>query len=214
MDTDDLDNVILYEEAELCVCSNPRAHKRECPMNRRYSGRCNFKPGDAALPLVSRVAQLNVNRYTLLCKRGTLSQRFAASEHQHTDTAIASEISLDGWCQSDVISTRELSDDDLSDCCCKIETPHYHYIEDDNEGTEDTKTLTAIETPLYTLSSLDASFGEHRYEWLNDKVITASQQILAQQFPHIGGLQPPTLQEVRRFRVHRGEFVQNNYQCE
>ena len=110
-----------------------------------------------------RVAQLNANRYTLLCKRGTLSQRFAASELEHTDAATASEISLDRW--RHVISIRELSDEDLSDCCCKIETPHYHYVgKDDNGGKENGETLTSF---LYTLSSRDLRFAEHCYEWLS-----------------------------------------------
>ena len=108
-----------------------------------------------------------------------------------------------------MISTRQLSDEDLSGCCCKIETPHYHYVEEDDDGGKESReTLTSIETSLYTLSSRDVRFVEHRCEWLNDKFITASQEIFAQQFPHIGGLQPPTLQEVRGFRVHSGEFVQ------
>ena len=214
----EIDDIVLYEEEEVCDCPNPRAHKRQCPMNCRNSGKNSFKPGDAALVhfpgkpgkhLVCRVAQLNANRYTLLCKRGTLLQRFAASELEHTDAATASEISLDRWRQGDVISTRQLSNEDLSDCSCKIETPHYHYVgEDDDRGKESRETLTSIETSLYTLSPRDVRFVEHCYEWLNDKVITASQEILAQQFPHVGGLQPPTLQEVRGFRVHSGEFVQ------
>ena len=44
--------------------------------------------------------------------------------------------------------------------------------------------------------------------WLNDSVITASQKLLLQNFPHIEGLQPPTLQQVRGVQVHREEVVQ------
>ncbi len=49
------------------------------------------------------------------------------------------------------------------------------------------------------------------YAWLNDNAIAASQEILAQQFPHIKGLQPTTLQQMQGgggFKCHRGEFVQ------
>ena len=104
-----------------------------------------------------------------------------------------------------MISVRELLDEDLDSCCCEIEAPQYGDDDSDQEGGESS---TVIKTPLYTLSKHDLSLVENQYAWLNDKVITASQEILAQQFPHIEGLQPPTLQQVRGFKVHRGEFVQ------
>ena len=216
MDVEDLDLKILEEEGEP---PSPKAHNRECRRNRsRRSLFQDFKPGEAVLVhlqgkpgkhLVCRVAQLNAKRYTLQCKRATLLQRFVANELQHTDTAFASQqISLDRWRQGEVISVRELLDEDLDSCCCEIEAPQYHYIGDDDSDQEGGESSTAIKTPLYTLSKRDLSLVENQYAWLNDKVITASQEILAQQFPHIEGLQPPTLQQVRGFKVHRGEFVQ------
>ena len=45
--------------------------------------------------------------------------------------------------------------------------------------------------------------------WLSDAVIEAAQLLLLQQFPHMGGLQAPILQQGQAFQVHRGEFVQN-----
>ena len=32
--------------------------------------------------------------------------------------------------------------------------------------------------------------------------------LIMQQFPHVSGLQPPTLAQAMAFQVHRGEFVQ------
>ena len=87
---------------------------------------------------------------------------------------------------------RDLLDDDLVSCSCHIETPKYH----------------PTEVMLYTLTKKDMETVTRPYGWLNDNVITASQEIHAQQFPNIKGLQPPTLQQVRGFGVHHDDFVQ------
>ena len=44
--------------------------------------------------------------------------------------------------------------------------------------------------------------------WLTDKIIAAAQMLMLQHFPHMAGLQPPTLQKVFALQVHSGEFVQ------
>ena len=45
-------------------------------------------------------------------------------------------------------------------------------------------------------------------EWLDDKIITAAQLLIKQQYPRMVGLQPPVLQQTLTFPVYRGEFVQ------
>ncbi len=72
----------------------------------------------------------------------------------------------------------------LVSCSCKI------------ENEED-----SMMDLLYTLTVI-------AWAWLNDNVIAASQEIVAQQFPHIEGLQPTTtLQQIQGFKCHGGEFA-------
>ncbi len=71
---------------------------------------------------------------------------------------------------------------------------------------------------LYSLTHGDREVVASRTGWLNDKVIAAAQMIMLQHFPSIAGLQPPVLQRVFAFHVHRGAFVQiinvsNNHWC-
>ena len=56
-------------------------------------------------------------------------------------------------------------------------------------------------------------YNEHRRiisdgEWLSDLHINAAQTLLKQQFPHVPGLQDPTLAEMQTFDAQSGEFVQ------
>ena len=44
--------------------------------------------------------------------------------------------------------------------------------------------------------------------WLNDKIIDASQKLLAQHFPLTSGLEPPTLEQINGFRAHTDNFIQ------
>ena len=44
--------------------------------------------------------------------------------------------------------------------------------------------------------------------WLQDNVITCAQNLLAQQYPHVGGLQPPVLTKRNQFAVQGSQFVQ------
>ena len=45
-------------------------------------------------------------------------------------------------------------------------------------------------------------------EWLSDLHISAAQTLLKQQFPHVSGLQDPTLSQTQAFDTQSGEFVQ------
>ena len=45
-------------------------------------------------------------------------------------------------------------------------------------------------------------------EWLNDKLITAFQKLLKQQFPHLSGLQDVSLGQTLSFEIEAAEFVQ------
>jgi hypothetical protein len=61
---------------------------------------------------------------------------------------------------------------------------------------------------LYSLTNDDKEITLSPSGWLNDSIISAAQMLMLQHFPHMSGLQPPTLQQAWAFDVHRGEFVQ------
>ena len=48
-----------------------------------------------------------------------------------------------------------------------------------------------IKNALYILHESDREIIESPTGWLNDKIIDASQKLLAQHFPHTRGLKPP-----------------------
>ncbi len=116
------------------------------------------------------------------------------------------------WRQSKALDIRTLLDEDLVSCSCKIETPEYQYVSDNEEDSMmNQQHLPEVKTLLYTLKKTDMDTVRRPYAWLNDNVIAASQEIVAQQFPHIEGLQPTTLQQIQGaggFKCHGGEFVQ------
>ena len=108
---------------------------------------------------------------------------------------------------SNTLSLRELEKTDAVNCCCRLAEvvqPEYVKVssDDDDDGTEET-----IHNHLYTLLRNDMDTMLPR-QWLNDSEINAGQKLLLQNFPHVQGLQPPTLQQVSGFHVHQGEFVQ------
>ena len=65
-----------------------------------------------------------------------------------------------------------------------------------------------IKDSLYVLNEKDHQLITCPTGWLDDKIIQASQLLLAQHFPDIKGLQPPTLEQIQGFRVHSREFLQ------
>ena len=65
-----------------------------------------------------------------------------------------------------------------------------------------------IKNSLYVQNEKDRQLITSPTGWLDDRIIQASQLLLAQHFPDIEGLQPPTLEQIQGFRVHSGEFLQ------
>ena len=59
-----------------------------------------------------------------------------------------------------------------------------------------------IKNSLYVLNEKDRQLITSPTGWLDDRIIQASQLLLAQHFPDIEGLQPPTLEQIQGFRVH------------
>ena len=65
-----------------------------------------------------------------------------------------------------------------------------------------------VETPLYILHESDHNIITSPTGWLNDKIITASRELLKQHFPDVDGLEPPTLEQINGFQAHTGTFAQ------
>ena len=74
--------------------------------------------------------------------------------------------------------------------------------------SSDTSADTWIKGPLYSLNCSDRDIILSPTGWFNDSIITAAQSLMLQDFPHMSGLQPSTLQETLSFDVPRSEFVQ------
>ena len=64
-----------------------------------------------------------------------------------------------------------------------------------------------IKNSVYVLNEKDHQLITSPTGWLDDTIIQASQLLLAQHFPDMEGLQPPTLEQIQGFQVHSGEFL-------
>ena len=65
-----------------------------------------------------------------------------------------------------------------------------------------------VKNQLYTLTHGEREMIQSSDGWLDDGIISAAQLLMLQQFPHVSGLQPPTLAQAMAFQVHRRKFVQ------
>ena len=79
----------------------------------------------------------------------------------------------------------------------------YQYVNDDkDESSTQASDGREIETPIYSLSSADISTIDAPTGWLNDKVITASQNLLLSTFPTLKACSHPHCKkyEASRFK--------------
>ena len=146
--------------------------------------------------------------------KGALSGRYSSE-----DLTVSSKdfsIPLCEWHQSPAVSLCDV----ISDPAC-LERCNYTQSksplaaidltgdsEEPDDGCMSAGDRTWLKNELYTLNNKERETIESPFGWLNDNVISAAQMLLLQQFPHMSGLQPPTLAQAMAFQVHRGEFVQ------
>ena len=138
-----------------------RVRKRAPPPRFRLGDHVHIQvPGKDGQHLLCRIALVTGKRYTLQCKRGTLSQRFGASELEPRDSS--SLVSLDRWRQSNKIRIKEIVDEDLVSCSCTMTPTRFHYISDDENGNKEPhkRHPPAVSTLLYTLSYDDMATVE------------------------------------------------------
>lgn len=69
---------------------------------------------------------------------------------------------------------------------------------------------TWVVNPVYRLSVTSKRIieGTSQKGWLTDEIINAAQELLAQQYPSVGGLESVLLQETMAFSIQRCDFVQ------
>ena len=232
-------DIDLFEEAITsgCTCGAlNRAHKKACPMNsrarygtERQHSKPLYRPGDYVClhsthlkdehiycRVVECLAKPAANLYRLSCTNGVLAE--IHSETDLTKSSSGPSIPLDKWRTSSRIALRVAQNDPCNLQKCECERPLIDKVTIDltdlnnSPSKEKTHTETVwISNPLYILHESDHQLISSSSGWLNDKIIHASQQLLAQHFPRTEGLQSPTLEQINGFDTHSGHFVQMVY---
>ena len=208
-------------EIELPKCTKrKRRDVEEFPVTKKPKATTSsFKPGDYVYLHSENMTNHHVpcrvvqsvggkNCYQLYCRKGILNQHYSSEEL--TVSSSNHSLSLDGWRQASKVSLRDMANDSscLEQCSCNLSKSVKEFIVlSDDSNKVSTEGSRWLHTPLF-LTHNERALVVSPSGWLNDNIITAAQLIMLQQFPHISGLQPPTLQQTMAFDVHRGEFVQ------
>ena len=210
IDFESFDNAII---SGTCTCgAKSRAHKRTCPKSSRMCYTKKISPGDYVYihsstlkdkHISCRVVQRVANRYKLYCKSGILAGTYPETEVMKSSSSLS--IPLD---QCPTVTIRDARSDsrNLEDCDCVFTRSAQEVVDLTDTANEDSKCEDKIwvEKPLYTLHETDHYTVTSPSGWLNDKIITASQLLLSQQFPNVGGLQSPVLEQDNAFQIHTG----------
>ena len=149
------------------------------------------------------------SRYQLYCSKAVLNRLFSGREL--TTLSSNCSIPLDKWRWAPRVSLRSVAGDPtvVEPCNCNLPVcSESSVVISSASEEEDLGCEVWVRNILYSLSISDRRTVTSPTGWLTDTVITAAQALLLQHFPSMSGLQPPTLQQVRAFQVHSGEFVQ------
>ena len=65
-----------------------------------------------------------------------------------------------------------------------------------------------VQFGFITLTTSHKKILQSKGQWLDDSIMTAAQNLLKEQFPQVGGLQPPILGDTLSMEPTRGEFIQ------
>lgn len=191
----------------------------------------NLKDKHLTCRVVECLAKPVATLYRLCCTNGLIIQLHPESDL--TKSFSTHFIPLDKWRTSTRIRVRDAWSDpsNLHKCECKRSQAVTHLTD---PGKAQSKLMTStptadkttidltnpggspltavpivwIKNPLYTLHETDRQLINSPSGWLNDEIIQASQLLLAQHFPNVDGLQPPTLEQIQGFEVHFHQFIQ------
>ena len=154
-----------------------------------------------------RVVQIVGEKYRLYCYKGIIRGSFSHSEMSLNSNRC---ILLHDWRAAPQVSLHDIFTDHacLESCACSLDTCTADVVIVDPAPGVVTKDSNWICNLLYSLSFSNQEEVLSATGWLSDKIVGAAKLITLQQFPHMSGLQAPTLQLAQAFQIHRGEFVQ------
>ena len=158
-----------------------------------------------------RIVRVVGERYQLCCKKGILDMPYPGQELMTSNND--PPIPLDKWRQSSRVSLRHVISDPscLESCTCNFSgtsLPTCTIVLSDDSDDAPKRNDVWLQNLLYTLTISEQEIILSPIGWLNDSIISAAQMLMLQQFPHMTGLEPPTLAQTMAFQVHRGDFVQ------
>ena len=155
-----------------------------------------------------RIVGICDGRYQLYCAKGVINTSFSCTEV--TPLTSCASIPLDKWRQSPRVSLRSVASNPEVTEHCECAAPLCSESIVISSGAEDGAMVRDvwINNYVYSLTHDERELIVCPTGWLTDKIIAAAQMLMLQHFPHMAGLQPPTLQKVFAFQVHSGEFVQ------
>ena len=155
-----------------------------------------------------RIVGICDGRYQLYCAKGVINTSFSCTEV--TPLTSCASIPLDKWRQSPRVSLRSVASNPEVTEHCECTVPRCSESTVISSGAEDEEMVRDvwINNYVYILTHDERELIVCPTGWLTDKIIAAAQMLMLQHFPHMAGLQPPTLQKVFAFQVHSGEFVQ------
>ena len=143
-------------------------------------------------------------RYQLYCSKNVLNTSFCLSEL--IPLADGSPISLKNWQQAPKVSLHNVARDPtmVERCNCHVSICSDSIMISSASEKESEVSDLLVNNGAYHLTHNDREFILSLTGWLTDKIICAPQMLLLQFFPSMAGLQPPILQKVLQFHVHRG----------
>ena len=215
----------LSNQADENKLTNSAKRKRQDVDDTPVTKKCktttsSFKPGDHVYLHSNNMTNCHVpcrvvqsvdgkHWYQVYCRAGILNRHYTSEEL--TASSIAHSLSLERWRQAPKIALRDLANDSscLEQCTCNLSksTQEVIVLSDDSD-VDPAKDNRWLHNQLFSLTHDEKVLVTSSSGWLNDNIISAAQLIMLQHFPHMSGLQPPTLQQTMAFDVHRGEFVQ------
>jgi hypothetical protein len=157
--------------------------------------------------IVCRIVSECSGRYSLYCLAGVVNRSFCANELIPVEHF--KHIPLNEWRQAPKVPLSDAVALGLAtECTCTLPECSENVVVVSSSEDKQQKNKMWVTSPIYSLSFDARELILSPDEWLTDEIITAAQELMHQHFPNMKGFQPPPLQKVYGFDVHREEFVQ------
>ena len=136
--------------------------------------------------------------YRVCCLDGVISEMLPETSLTEA-TSCKKRIPLENWRTAAriTIKTSQTNSHNAEQCHCKRHQAAEEALDLTQKSTGKVEASKVwIKNALYVLHESDREIIETSTGWLNDKIIDASQKLLAQHFPLTSGLEPPTLERI------------------